>query len=253
MKILSLASRYVRALLDLLLPRMCIVCGEKLLIDERHLCLECLMNLPYTHFWERSHNPMADKFNDVLQKELEKAWEEELRHERYAYACALFFYNSDANFRLITQELKYRRNIEAGRHFGRMLGKKLALGAHFGDVNMVIPVPLHWRRMWKRGYNQAEIIAAEVASALGAELRTNALKRTRYTLTQTRMDVESKAANVSGAFRASGLEGMTEGHVLIVDDVFTTGATLHACFEALRKVLPATVRISVVTLGFVGR
>lgn len=254
MKILSLASRYVRALLDLLLPRMCIVCGEKLLIDERHLCLECLMNLPYTHFWERSHNPMADKFNAVLQLRIDEGT---LENERYSYACALFFYNNDTDFIHIPYQLKYHGNIPVGKIFGKILGMRIAESRHMRDIDLVLPVPLHWRRKWERGYNQAEVIAKEIADTLDTEMRNDILTRTRYTKTQTRKSIEEKASNVEKAFaigkRYQPSKAPSWKHILIVDDIFTSGSTAMACYTALRSVFPPDVRISVATLGFVGR
>ena len=243
---------YLKAALDLLVPRRCIVCGRKLYVREDYLCLYCLADMPLTRFWTMIHNPMADRFNAVIQHGLEKAWEDDIpaAWENYACAAALFFYNSEAGYRHIPYQIKYHGNISAGRYFGRMLGEKLLKAQWTSDIDVVIPVPLHWRRKWSRGYNQAEIIASQVASVLGVPMRTDLLKRHRHTSTQTRLDLAGKVRNVNGAFSASFTEGI--GHILLVDDVFTTGATLHACFAALRSVFPPGVRISVATLGFVG-
>ena len=248
--------RGLRAAGEILLPRQCITCGRRLLLEEKHLCLECLADLPQTYFWTMSHNPMADRFNENIQKDIETDEDDGL-HERYAYAAALFFYHSEAQYRLIPYQIKYHGNIRAGRYFGRMLGNRLASSELFEDVDMVVPVPLHWTRKWKRGYNQAEVIAGAVAEALGAPMRTDLLRRRKRTTTQTRMEVEDKRKNVAEAFVSTpsladiaAQDGIR--HLLLIDDVFTTGATLHACFVALRTVLPASVRISVATLGFVG-
>lgn len=248
--------RGLRAAGEILLPRQCITCGRRLLLEEKHLCLECLADLPQTYFWTMSHNPMADRFNENIQKDIETNEDDGL-HERYAYAAALFFYHSEAQYRLIPYQIKYHGNIRAGRYFGRMLGNRLASSELFEDVDMVVPVPLHWTRKWKRGYNQAEVIAEAVAEALGAPMRTDLLRRRKRTTTQTRMEVEDKRKNVAEAFVSTpSLAGIAAQdsvrHLLLIDDVFTTGATLHACFAALRTVLPASVRISVATLGFVG-
>ncbi len=248
--------RGLRAAGEILLPRQCITCGRRLLLEEKHLCLECLADLPQTYFWTMSHNPMADRFNENIQKDIETDEDDGL-HERYAYAAALFFYHSEAQYRLIPYQIKYHGNIRAGRYFGRMLGNRLASSELFEDVDMVVPVPLHWTRKWKRGYNQAEVIAGAVAEALGAPMRTDLLRRRKRTTTQTRMEVEDKRKNVAEAFVSTpSLAGIAAQdsvrHLLLIDDVFTTGATLHACFAALRTVLPASVRISVATLGFVG-
>jgi len=248
--------RGLRAAGEILLPRQCITCGRRLLLEEKHLCLECLADLPQTYFWTMSHNPMADRFNENIQKDIETDEDDGL-HERYAYAAALFFYHSEAQYRLIPYQIKYHGNIRAGRYFGRMLGNRLTSSELFEDVDMVVPVPLHWTRKWKRGYNQAEVIAGAVAEALGAPMRTDLLRRRKRTTTQTRMEVEDKRKNVAEAFVSTpSLADIAAQdsvrHLLLIDDVFTTGATLHACFVALRTVLPASVRISVATLGFVG-
>lgn len=244
--------RGLRAAADLILPRKCIVCGKVLLSEEEHLCLECLADMPMTFFWTMSHNPMADRFNEIIQKGIGMTDNED-SHERYAYAAALFFYHDEADYRLIPYQIKYHGNQRAGIFFGRMLGRKMASSSLFQDVDAIVPVPLHWARKWNRGYNQAEIIASGIAGSMGKPLLCNTLKRTRRTVTQTRMDIDEKTANVSGAFAVSeGMAGKQYRHILLVDDVFTTGSTLFACFVALRAVFPPSVRISVATLGFVG-
>ena len=246
--------RHLKAAGDLLLPRQCIVCGKKLLLHEKHICIHCLADIPLTRFWNHSHNPMADRFNAMVQDELASSWDEYLEqgYERYAYACALFHYDLEGAYRNIPHQLKYHGNIAAGRYFGKMLGMKMSRGSHFNDVDCVIPVPLHWKRKWKRGYNQAEIIAREIGAVLQAEVRTDIMLRTRATATQTMLSIEEKGKNVKGAFEAQR-HGGNFCHILLVDDIFTTGSTLHACFKALRKAFPPTVRISVATLGFVGQ
>lgn len=243
----------LRSAADLLLPRVCIVCGCRLLRHESHICLSCLMDMPQTRFWDISRNPMADRFNELIEKGLEDG------SERYAYAAALFLYHNEAGYRHIPYQIKYHGNTAAGEYFGKMLGKNLASSSSWADIDMIIPVPLHWARQWKRGYNQAEVIASAIASEIGVPMRTDILKRRRRTRTQTRLDIEGKARNVAGAFSVSEdaavifRGGGNVRHILIVDDVFTTGSTLHACFRALRSVFPPSVRISVATLGFVGR
>jgi ComF family protein len=140
-----------------------------------------------------------------------------------------------------------------------MLGKKLAVSPLWSDIDMIIPVPLHWTRKWKRGYNQAEVIARAAAEALGVPVRTDILMRKHRTKTQIKLDIKEKAQNVAGAFavtedaRAIFRNGGTVRHIVLLDDVFTTGSTLGACFTALRTVFPPSVRISVVTLGYVER
>lgn len=290
----------LKAVLDLLIPRKCIVCEKSLGTTEKHLCRECFEDLPHTYYWLRKFNPMADRFNALIQEGLENplnnqsaeaVFEDPNIHcgdditnnisstrTDYAYAAALFFYRAESGYSQITRQLKYHGDIPAGRLFGQMLGKNIASAEHFADVDAVIPVPLHWTRKWSRGYNQAEVIAREVASILGAELRTDILQRSRRTRTQTKLSIEGKAANVHGAFvvqenifgcfknknsgRSSSHNKLNKKadcsdltnlkHLLLIDDVFTTGSTLHACYQALRSIFPPEVRISIATLAFVG-
>ena len=199
------------ALGDLFIPRTCLACGRVLGARERDLCLFCRADLPLTHYWELSHNPMADRFNLLIQRDLEERLPapppgetgvgEGVPKEPYAWAAALFFYHSDAGYRKIPQALKYKGAVAAGRRFGRLLGMKLAGSPSFAGVDAVIPVPLHWRRRWKRGYNQAEVLAREIAGVLHARMFPHLLYRSRATRTQTRLSVGEKARNVSGAFR----------------------------------------------------
>ncbi len=250
-------KRFLRAAGDLVLPRGCAVCGKRLNLEERHICLGCLADMPLTRFWERGHNPMADKFNERIQSRLMEL--KTVEYEPYAYAAALFFYHSEAGYRHIPYQIKYQGNREVGRFFGRMLGKKLAGRELWADADIVIPVPLHKKRLWKRGYNQAEVIAGDLAVEIGAEMRTDILVRTRQTQTQTKLGTEQKRRNVDGAFAvtdeaAAEFNGGGKAvHLLLVDDVFTTGSTLESCFNTLRKVFPPAVRISAVTLGYLER
>lgn len=248
-----LVVRGLQAAADIILPRTCAVCGRTLNLDERHLCLPCLAELPLTHMWTRDHNSMADRFNRMIEDSMDDYPTDRIL-ERYAYAAALFFYDGEGDYRRIPHRLKYQGDIRIGRYFGRLLGRKLAGAGHFKDVDAVIPVPLHWTRKWKRGYNQAEVIANEIAAELGATMRTDILRRQRRTRTQTKVAPGHKSANVAGAFRATIPQTtiLPYRHILLVDDVFTTGSTLMACFTALRAVLPPSVRISVATLAFVG-
>lgn len=250
---MEMLRRGIEGMIDLMLPRVCMVCGSRLFLHERHICLSCAMDMPYTRFWQMSHNPMADKFNELIQKGLED------ENEHYAYAAALFLYHSEAGYRQIPYQIKYHGNIEAGEYFGHMLGERMASESLWADVDIIIPVPLHWARKWKRGYNQAEVIASAVAERLSVPLRTDILIRHRRTRTQTKLDIEEKAKNVSDAFSVNKdaasifRNGGSISHIVLVDDVFTTGSTLWACFNALRRVFPPSVRISVATLAFVGR
>lgn len=231
--------KVLRTLADFVMPRGCVVCGRDLMPEEEVVCCCCLAELPLTYFWMRSRNPMADAFNSHVEASC------------YCYAAALFFYGEDSGYQNITRSLKYSRNFASGRRFARMLGEKLAGSPEFADVDCVVPVPLHWTRRLTRGYNQAEVIGREVAEALGARMKTRLLRRARRTKSQARLAVGAKAANVSGAFVASAPSDAPR-HLLLIDDVFTTGSTTAECYRALRAALGDSVRISVATLAYVG-
>lgn len=238
----------VRSVMDLFAPRDCVVCGAALSMREKHICVGCLADLPRTHFSSLRCNQLADRFNALIQRDIDANG----GVEDYAFAASLFFYRSQTGYRKITQRLKYHADFSAGKYFSAVLGKELSASPLFKDVDVVIPVPLHWYRKWSRGFNQAEVIAAELAKVLNAPLRCDVLRRPRHTRTQTKLSKESKMRNVAGAFAARGRPG-SFSHILLVDDVFTTGATLHSCFLALRTVYPSSVRISVATLACVGK
>lgn len=268
----------VGALADLFLPRLCCVCGEELGRNEKFICLGCLSELPLTYSWSSRRNPMAERFNALVErngyplqiadsKDVEPSSDEEGdEYGRYVYAVSLFRFVKDGGYRNITYRLKYGSDHAEGRFFATMLGERAAEAPWLRDVDAVVPVPLHWSRRLKRGYNQAEIIAGELAKALGAKLRTDLLVRRHRTKTQTKLSLEEKARNVAGAFavkgelqrlvqKAGGRETPAEilnvRHILLVDDVFTTGSTLYNCYLPLKRFFGEGVRISIATLGLV--
>jgi ComF family protein len=234
----------IREMLDLMMPRECLVCGRQLGAAEEHLCIWCAEDLPLTYFWEQAHNPMADQFNALLERHRPPGV-----YLDYAYAAALLYYHHENPYKTIPQALKYRYDIQAGRYFSARLGRLMALYPHFASVDLVIPVPLHWTRLWRRGYNQAEVIAAELARALDARLCTDILVRRTRTRTQTRLDADARMQNVQGVFQIR--KTLDTSHILLVDDTFTTGATLAACHQLVREAFGQPVRISISTLAVV--
>lgn len=241
------------SLADLALPRTCMVCGRQLGVRESYLCIYCSADFPFTHFWDSPHNEMADRLNSLISRDMEESGGS-LSYERYSGASALFFYRSGAGYRHIAQQLKYGKRVDAGRFFARLLAERIFQTEEFRSVDVVVPVPLHRRRRRERGYNQAEVIAEVLAASGGCRMAKDMLVRGRYTETQTKLSVDAKKANVRGAFRvaADKARKYSPSHILLVDDVFTTGATINACHHALRSFYGPRLLISAATLGFVG-
>ncbi|MBP5566348.1 MAG: ComF family protein [Bacteroidales bacterium] len=253
-----------RDIADLIMPRVCLVCGKVLEAEEEHLCAACWKDLPRTRYWKLRENPMAEGFNALIQRNMG----ENVQYQPYGYAAALYFYKG--GYREISKALKYKRNFAVGRCFGKLLGQTLKESDLFRDVDLVVPIPLHWTRRWRRGYNQAEVIAWEVARELGARCEPRLLQRARHTRTQTHLNAEGRAQNVAGAFRVNARDWRrlikqkpaSPRHYLLIDDVFTTGATAAACERAIREALrtaisarnsinASRIRISVATLACV--
>ena len=228
-------------LADMVWPRRCGVCGGFLDTEERYVCAECLKDMPLTYFWSWRANPA----------------EQILWARTYLEGVvSLFYYSRDNDYKELLHAVKYGGNVAAGRWLGRILGEKMREAAYpLPDV--IVPVPLHWRRQWKRGYNQAEVIARGISEGLSGDIPvlTDILRRVRYSTSQTRMSVGSKWENVSGSFvlidNRTAAERLSGRHVLLVDDVLTTGATVEACWDALR-VIP-DIRVSYASIAFVAK
>jgi len=202
---------------------------------------------------------MADKLNGCIEKL--RTGDGDCSYDPYSPAAALFFYKE--GYRKLSKSLKYDANLSLGRYCAAALGRKLSQSEIFADTEIVVPVPLHPLRRFRRGYNQAGIIAEKVAETLpSAVLCPQLLRRKRYTKSQARLSVGKKAGNVHNAFSVdiNRFEDTPPRSILLIDDVFTTGSTLSECHRCIRLALrerygeetAARVTISVATLAFVG-
>ena len=247
--------------LDFLFPRNCNICHKRLLPEEKVVCSECMEDIPFTYFWTVEDNEMADKINARIQEYLVTLPAAEgypgHRKEQYCNACALMFYRDESNYRQVPMQIKYFANFFVARHFGNLLGEKLGQCPWFTSVDMVIPVPLHWSRAVHRGYNQAYLIARAISKTCSAGtrlIRTDVLYRTRRTKTQTRLTPEEKKVNVAYAFavrrRAIASIAQKPHHILLVDDVFTTGATLAECYKALKPFVHPDTEFSFASIAY---
>lgn len=252
---------FLSEIAEILLPRFCAVCGQKLSKEEQHICSKCMEEMPLTYFWTLRHHDMSTTLNDRIQQLRDK--DSVSYYEPYADAAALYFYKK--GYKDISKAVKYHAELELGRYAASKLGEYLAQSNIYKDVDLVVPIPLHWMRRFKRGYNQAEVIASALARELDAPVDCRLLKRCRRTRSQARISLEERSVNVSGVFEADmqelamTMEKLRPQHILIVDDVFTTGATLSEAQQTLRRALVASgikeatkIRISVATLACVG-
>lgn len=240
----------LKAIADFILPRQCAVCSRNLLVFERFLCTFCMADIPYTYTWNLRYNPMSEKFNSIIQEKMYQKVDKPYINQHFIHAASLFFFNSEAGFRHIPYMIKYHGDYAMGVYFGRILGDRLAESPFFKNVDAVIPVPLHWWRKRTRGYNQAEAIARGISYSLGIKVLTSVIYRHRYTKTQTRLDISEKNRNVDMAFCARRNLPDDIRHVLIVDDVFTTGSTLFSCYKSFTETFPE-VDVSIATLALV--
>ena len=223
---------------DLFLTRNCTVCSGVLLCGEEHLCRRCLEDIPLTYTWCYSENAVMERLGARC---------------RTYNAAALFFYRHGAPHTRIVTDFKYGRREPLGLWAGRLLGGYLLESRLYCGVQAIVPVPLHPLRRFKRGFNQSEIIARGISQMLpGTFVAPRLLRRLRHTSTQTRKSADERKRNISGAFRVHSrelerLRAMGVTHILVVDDVLTTGATLSECVRALQD----HFTVSAATLGFV--
>ena len=218
---------------SLLFPRCCVVCGSPLSRGEECLRTCCNINLPRTGFHLRKDNPVECLF-----------WG---RIPGLKRASSFLFYRKGSDFRRILHLLKYGGYKELGEVMGRYMAAELSSGGFFDGVDMIIPVPLHRKKQKLRGYNQSEWIARGIASVTGIPLCAECMIREKNTETQTRKSTFERWENVEGIFRLCDTVHFEGKHVLLVDDVLTTGATTVACASAFARV--SGIRISVLTLA----
>ncbi|MDO4736010.1 MAG: phosphoribosyltransferase family protein [Bacteroidia bacterium] len=233
-----------KLIFNLLLPAHCSICGRELFYYEKHFCLECYSNMPLTYFWEQEINPAEKTFWGRCY--IEKVF-------------CLYIYTS--NYRKPIHLLKYKGNISIGLYLGEMLGKKISFpDESISPITHLVPVPLHWRKKLSRGYNQSQIIAEGILKGIkessgskkGPVILPELLVRKAFTKTQTKKERIDRWQNVKNAFainKKSAKVITPADHILLIDDVLTTGATLEACATLLLE--HCGCRVSIATLAYV--
>jgi ComF family protein len=229
-----LGINFIRNFTALLFPKQCEACGNALQGNEHVLCVPCIYHLPRTNYWNEAGNTMEQLFWGKL---------------RIEHACALFFFGKGSRYRKLLHKLKYNGKREIGIELGRRLGMELKTAPLYHGIDVIVPVPLHPKKQRKRGYNQSEQIARGIAEITGWPVDATSLTRQLFTATQTRKTRMERWKNVSEVFTVKHAEPLVGKHVLLVDDVITTGATLEACAQQLLHVNGC--RVSMVTLACV--
>ena len=219
-------------LIDLMFPDLCVVCGRNLLRNEHQLCLLCFHDIPKTNYHLINENPVEKRF-----------WGKVPVYRATAY----FFFQKGSSFQKLLHLLKYKGNKELGELMGKYAAIDLLDSPDFTTIDLIIPVPLHPIKYKLRGYNQSEWIGRGLSTILNKPIDTTSIIRVRENATQTKKTVYERYENTEGIFELNDKIALIGKHVLLVDDVLTTGSTLEACVQALLQT--PEIKISIFTLA----
>ncbi|HLP36158.1 ComF family protein [Lacibacter sp.] len=218
--------------IHLLYPHNCAGCGSDLLENDQSICIRCYTNLPETNYAALPGNPIEKIFYGRLDVE---------------QATAGYYFSKSSVLQRLIHQLKYNGNIEVGRQLGQWLGLQIQKSNRF-TVDGLIPLPLYPLKEKKRGYNQATVLCEGIAEVMNIPILNNIVLRKRYTDTQTKKGRTERLLNVDGSFEVADAAALQQKHVLLVDDVITTGATLEACGLAIKET--DNVKLSIATLAW---
>ncbi len=216
--------------LQLIFPHVCDGCGSDLLGEESQLCLRCLNAMPETNFEKHPGNPVEKMFWGRLP---------------LVHATAQFYFTKESLMQRLMHQLKYRGNKELGLQLGRLMGISIRESSRFKDIDALVPLPLFPSKEKKRGYNQATILCNGMAEILSIPVLNKIIIRPQHTESQTKKGRVDRWKNIEGKFELTDKTGIQNKHLLLVDDVVTTGATLESCGNELLQA--ENVRLSIAT------
>ena len=226
--------KWFKDFLSLFYPEVCIICGEGLAEGEEFVCTACLYKLPKTDYHHHPGNALYRVFYG--------------RAEIKA-AAAYCYYAKGGMVQDLVHEVKYNGKKELGACLGKWYGAELKNVSTFSELDWIIPVPLHPKKLKRRGYNQSASFAEGLSQTMNVPVLPNGLMRLKDTETQTNKSRFSRWENVKDVFAPENKEQLLNKHVLLVDDIITTGATMEACIHALNTAPVASV--SVASIGYV--
>lgn len=219
-------------LINLLYPDVCQCCEAPLVATEQHICFTCFLELPELRLPSSLDGPLHNVFFGRMP---------------LAEGAALYRFEKESPIQDILHTIKYKGNQKLAAYMGTLMGAYFKQNQFFKTVDTIVPVPLHHKKERKRGFNQSAIIGAGLAQGLGVPLEKNLVYRNTFTTTQTKKSRFARWENVATVFSCDA-EDLRHRHLLLVDDVLTTGATIEACAQPL---LQKGARISIATLALV--
>ncbi|POY39262.1 ComF family protein [Solitalea longa] len=230
---MNFLQEYFNDFLSLVFPELCQACGNNLFKGEESICIYCQQHLPYTNFHLDIENPVAKQF-----------WGK----AKIAGASACFHFRKGGKVQNLLHQLKYKGRQEVGIKIGKIYGYQLLYSSPFNKATVIIPVPLHKQKLKSRGFNQAECFANGLSETMKVPVNTSALCRAQSNETQTKKTRYQRHLNVEQIFKLNNAQDLIGQHILLVDDVVTTGSTLLSCIECLHTV--QDIQISVATIAY---
>jgi ComF family protein len=227
------ATQLIKAFSHLFFPDICRGCGSDLVKPDQMLCLRCLNSLPYTNFQLHPGNPVEKIF-----------WGRVLVHD----AASLFYLTKGSVIERLLHQLKYNGRKEVGIYCGRLMGHAIRQMLSFKDIDALVPLPLFKSKEHKRGYNQARLLCDGIAEIIHKPVWEGVIERISATETQTHKNRIERWQNIKERFHLNEPMQLQGKHVLLIDDVITTGATLEACATELLKA--EQLKLSIFTLAY---